>query len=372
MMMIKNQSLSDYYKKLQWRLTMICVVTSWIIIGIYNVFIISAERREGQHFHETLTTAVSWKSSTTCALYSEQSDVWSIPAANNFRPVEPPVVIEQGFGQYRNRLFERLIILGVIASIITGIGIYYLIGFILKPAKKFAQEQEDFIANASHELKTPLATIKTEIASLDGEKNLTHNLRESLEIIESEINTMSDLVRNLLTLSTISHQRKIDKIILSDYLQEKICRYRKTANKKNLEVVLEKNLPDVAIETDRQKLSQIIDILWNNAVKYSRPQTTIKFDLVKKSGHLRLLIINQGAGVSLADQEQIFQRFYRATSHEVSSCSGSGLGLAIAKDLAHELKLDLILVDGDPQKTTFALIFDKYLTLKTDNHPINS
>lgn len=261
---------------------------------------------------------------------------------------------------------EKLVLLGIIISIISGIGIYYLIGFILKPAKKFAQEQEDFIANASHELKTPLATVKTEIASLDDEKSLSHDARESLDVIESEVNTMSDLVKNLLALSTISHQQKIEKINLSDLLRERAHKYHRLAEKKKLHVVLGKTLP-VVVKTDRQKLLQILDILWDNAQKYSYPDTTVEFNLSEKLNRLYLTITNQGVGVNEADQAQIFQRFYRATNQEVSSRSGSGLGLAIAKKLADDLQLSLVLIDGRPQKTTFALIFDKYLTLDEDN-----
>lgn len=363
---MQHLPIGDYYKNLQWRLTLICVLASWTVIGAYNIFIISAEQREGQHFHETLTTAVPWKSSTTCALYTETADFWSVPTSNNFRPLDAPTIVEKGFGQYRNRLLEKLILLGIIISIISGIGIYYLIGFILKPAKKFAQEQEDFIANASHELKTPLATVKTEIASLDDEKNISHNVRESLDVIASEVNTMSDLVKNLLALSTISHQQKIEKINLSDLLQERIHKYHRSAERKQLHVALGKSLP-IEVRTDRQKLLQILDILWDNAQKYSYPDTTVEFNLSEKSDRLYLTITNQGIGIDTADQTQVFQRFYRATNQEVSSRSGSGLGLAIAKKLADDLQLNLVLIDGRPQKTTFALIFDKYLTLDEDN-----
>ncbi|NCC71448.1 ATP-binding protein [bacterium] len=107
----------------------------------------------------------------------------------------------------------------------------------------------------------------------------------------------------------------------------------------------------------RNNIDQLnIDLLLDNAGKYSTTKTQIKIIIEKKKTHTQIQIINIGIGIPPKDQDKVFNRFYRLTDSQVQKETGSGLGLAIAKKLSQEIGAQLVLLDGSPTNTTFSLL----------------
>ena len=337
---LKHWVSDGYYKKLQLRLTLICVIISWGIILIFNGVIFATERFEGQRFQQMMIVEMRK------------------PLRNFYEGGPETVGIH--FQNYQDRFQTSLLVLN--AFILTAVTVmsYYLVGFLLRPARQFAHEQEDFIANASHELKTPLTTVKMEMEILKEEiKESKSDVKESVEIIEDEIKTMTRLVHNLLNMSTMMAQRPIkEKVDLNNLLIEKAKKNFALAKKKKIEIKFQPLKQAIMIESDKKKLEKIIEVLLDNAQKYAKEESAVQLELVKVKNGTKIRVINEGIGVRDEDVELIFKRFYRSTEEEVSKRSGSGLGLAIAQDLAEQIGARLVLASGLPQATVFELIFE--------------
>lgn len=205
--------------------------------------------------------------------------------------------------------------------------------------------QKRFIADASHELKTPIAVIKGMVEILNREDFDDEETRkEFLTQIDVEINRLNVLVKDLLQLSRLSMSNPIlerKKINLCTIIDKAIASLEKEAVKKGLQIKKEyQNQDDVFC--DPMRMQQVILNLLSNAIKYSDTGSiTLR---TSSRGHFYVLEVeDQGMGLSAEDQEKIFDRFYRVDDGRSRKSGGSGLGLAITKGIieAHSGKLEV-------------------------------
>lgn len=251
--------------------------------------------------------------------------------------------IQSDRAEGQGRLVASLIAVDIIVETTVLIIIVYASKRIVEPVKNSYERQKIFIANASHELKTPLAVIQANMEALEVDKENQH----WKDNIETEINHANKLVLDLLQLA------KMDTGSIMKSTTERVN--LNTEIKKRIEMFTPKfsgeihytSLPGSFIhQLPKQDILQILDILLDNAIKYGKQ--TLEINLTKTS----LSISNDGTKIKTEDLEKIFDRFYQTDK----SKEGSGLGLAIAKTLCEQNGWT-IKCSNQNNRTTFTVYF---------------
>ncbi|UOE94116.1 cell wall metabolism sensor histidine kinase WalK [Alkalihalobacillus sp. LMS39] len=205
--------------------------------------------------------------------------------------------------------------------------------------EKIEQERREFVANVSHELRTPLTTMKSYLEALeDGALQDEELAPRFLQVTQTETERMIRLVNDLLQLSKIDsrdYQLTLQKVDFHQYLHETVDRFEMIAKEKN--VTFKRKLPAFPseVQIDKDKITQVIDNIVSNALKYSPEGATITISLVNQGKNIRVGVADQGVGIPRESQAKIFERFYRVDKARARNVGGTGLGLAIAKELVH-------------------------------------
>lgn len=249
-------------------------------------------------------------------------------------PINPPDpdVIEEA----KTRVFEGLLGVNIVILIVSSVAGYFLAGRTLKPIAKMVDEQNRFITDASHELRTPITSLRAEMEV--GLRDSTLTLQGARDLLKSgleEVKNLQELSDSLLVLSQPEKQNGSSlfaAIPLSPIISEAIKKVKPLAVKKHIKI--HSNLQKVQVTADKQSLVQLFIILLDNAVKYSKAKKEIRVSSEKSDGRILVYVRDQGVGISKRDQEHIFDRFYRVdSSRSKDGVSGYGLGLSIAKNI---------------------------------------
>jgi len=244
----------------------------------------------------------------------------------------------------------------------------FLASMCLKPVEKAWEQQKNFIADASHELKTPLTVILTNNGILQSHKDET--VESQMQWIHStgeEASHMRELVEKLLLLAktdNMSRKNLFEDVNLSDIAMQSALQFEPVAFEKGVSLVtdIEK---DIYIKGDAVAINQIVHILLDNAVKYAGVGGEAVLTLKKKRAyHLKRFIgydiylsaKNTGAPIPEEDMPHIFERFYRSDKARTSG-SGYGLGLSICKNLASLHGADIDVTSDAENGTVFTVIF---------------
>jgi two-component system OmpR family sensor kinase len=239
-----------------------------------------------------------------------------------------------------------------------------------REVKTSRQAQRDFVANVSHELKTPLTSIQGfSQAILDGTADDEMNRYRAVEIINSEINRMSRLVDELLDLARIeSGQIKMlrEPVDLAEVLEACVEKFVLRAREGDIELALE--APTLPLVTgDKDRLAQVFTNLLANALEHTPPtgKVVIKAQEVKKkrspktalASAIEITVTDTGVGIPSEDLAHIFERFYQVDKSRAGKDRGIGLGLTIAKQIieAHEGQIRAESVEGLGTKFTVDL-----------------
>jgi two-component system phosphate regulon sensor histidine kinase PhoR len=217
--------------------------------------------------------------------------------------------------------------------------------------------RRDFVANVSHELKTPLTAIRGLVETLLDDHEMDPAVRSSfLERIRDQAARLSTLVGDLLTLARIESQEHASERVRIDLrgpLRECAARFGPLCAEKRIELSL--SLPDERVETlaDEESLRQILDNLTDNAVKYTPAGGRVSLALERRAERVLIEVRDTGIGIEPRDQERIFERFYRVDKARSRELGGTGLGLSIVKHLALSLGGDIGLESQPGAGSTF-------------------
>ena len=258
----------------------------------------------------------------------------------------------------KDDLINILLLSDLIIIILTLFVAYATSKKTLAPLEESYKKQARFVADAAHELRTPLAVMKagSEVI-LRNERNIneyTKFIKESLE----EVERLTNLSNDLLFLAQ-NNKRKINlmsKISLSEICKKQIEIIEVYANTKNISIEhsIEDNLIILGYKDDIIRLT--INLL-KNSIDYNKPMGKIKVCLNKKSDKIILSIIDTGIGIKKEDLSLIFERFYKSDNSRSQNSSGTGLGLPIVKEIVEEHN-GLIKVESTEGKgSTFIVIF---------------
>lgn len=205
--------------------------------------------------------------------------------------------------------------------------------------------RQDFVANVSHELKTPLASIKAYTETLlDGAMEDPDVSERFLGQIDEQADRLDDLIRDLLSLARIESQQDVfdfHPLPLVPFVRERVESQRNRAEAQSIGLRFESTASESdPVYADEEALRQILDNLIDNAIKYTsspdgrgRVQVTCRRD----RGNLAVDVVDNGIGIARDEQERIFERFYRVDKARSRAMGGTGLGLSIVKHLVQTL-----------------------------------
>jgi len=219
--------------------------------------------------------------------------------------------------------------------------------------------KEDFISNVSHELKTPLSLIGmfSEIL-VTGRVKSDEARYEYYEVIHNESERMGRLVNNLLDFAGLERDRKrkyFEKTDIPALVKEGLEAYRYELQKEGFQLSadIDASIPETL--ADPNAISMAFFNLLDNSMKYSGEQKEIRITVCQANGSIQLSVADKGLGIPSAEQQKIFEKFYRGSSARIRRTRGSGIGLAITKQVA-EMHGGEVSVDSQPGKgSTFTL-----------------
>lgn len=242
----------------------------------------------------------------------------------------------------------------ILLEVLAGYISIMLTRWLVRPVEEAFNKQRQFVFDASHELKTPLAVI---IASAE---MLEKNPKEKkwLSNIKSEADRMNKLVINLLDLAkteSLPSKLKYSTVNLSKETERSILTFEGLVFEKNLEI--DYDIEDnIEFSCDLDKIKELLSILLDNAIKHSYDNAKIRVNLFKEKENIILEVINNGDDIPKDKQNKIFERFYRVDEARNRNENRYGLGLAIAKNIV-DIHQGKISVTSSNNYTTFKVIF---------------
>lgn len=245
-------------------------------------------------------------------------------------------------------------VIGLIGYAIIFVISILLAKWVTKPVEKVWNEQKQFIADASHELKTPLTVIMTN-AEMMNDRSYTESDRVNFtKNILSTSKRMRGLVESLLELARLDNNRTLMKFVTVDYsklINDSILPFESLFYENETE--LSSDIDEgISVEGDKDKLRQVVNILLDNALKYSDPAGKVTVSLKRQSANCILSVSGPGAPLSKEDCENIFKRFYRVDQSRNDGQS-YGLGLSIAESIVSEHNGKIWAESGNGRNTFF-------------------
>lgn len=205
--------------------------------------------------------------------------------------------------------------------------------------EKEERERRLFVSNVSHELRTPLTSVKSYLEALDEGALYEPVAPDFIKVSLDETNRMMRMVTDLLHLSRIDNATShfdvelINFTAFITFILNRFDKIRAQDQEKKYELVRDYPITSVWIEIDTDKMTQVIDNILNNAIKYSPDGGKITVSMKTTDDQMILSISDQGLGIPKEDLPKIFDRFYRVDKARSRAQGGTGLGLAIAKEI---------------------------------------
>ncbi len=283
--------------------------------------------------------------------------LFSLASRQFDRPIEPHgtqriivapsddllALLNQRAADARAELFLNLVVLNLA---MLGFGLWlstYLAGGTMEPIEKAMREQIQFVSDASHELRTPLTALSSlnevvlrrtkKISDAEARELATQNMQETnkLYMLTSSLLGLVNADQQQVTLSPVDLQQAV-----SDAMEHIIS----AAQEKSIEV--EDTTPKAHVQSQSERLMQVIKVLLENAVKYSHPGGVVRVYATVHGSVVVLHVADTGVGIAEQDMPHIFSRFYRADqSRNKEQHDGYGIGLAIAKSISDQLGMNL-------------------------------
>lgn len=204
----------------------------------------------------------------------------------------------------------------------------------LDDMRNIEQRRQEFVSNVSHELKTPLTSMKVLAESLVGQQGVPEELyQEFLHDINSEIDRENEIITDLLNIVRLDRKEgemQIAQVSINELLEIVMRRLRPIAKERNVEMIFE-SFRSVLAEVDEVKLSLVFTNLIENAIKYNKEGGMVKVSLNADHRYFYVRVEDTGLGIPEEAKKYIFDRFYRVDKARSRETGGTGLGLAIAK-----------------------------------------
>jgi len=268
--------------------------------------------------------------------------------------------LEQRQVQYteaKERILVRLIVINGFILISGGFISYYFARRTLKPIEEAHEALERFTADASHELRTPITVMQTEIEVALSDPGLT--LPEAKEQLESNLEELAKLTylsEGLLRLAQLDNNDLTRaKTSVKPLVNSVIDQVKPLADKKGI-VIKHSTVADATIAAETTSISEALMIIIENAIKYSPEKSVVTISVKKDVNQVSIAVSDKGRGIKKADQAHIFERFYRTDKARTKqTTSGYGLGLSIAKNIVELHKGTISVASTINKGSTFTI-----------------
>jgi signal transduction histidine kinase len=248
---------------------------------------------------------------------------------------------------------------GSMFVIVFSVGAYYLHSSINKE-QKLQEQKKNFLLSVTHELKSPLASIKILLQTIQ-KRNLTRE--QALDFIDKsllDIERLDDMVENMLLASKIDNRSytfpkaEFNLSVLVDSIVNRLQVTKCDCNQQIIDAEIE---PKIEITGDKFALTSVVTNLVENAIKYSSPCETVAVKLFSKEGKIHLQVADHGIGIADDEKSRIFDRFYRVGSEDTRNTKGTGLGLFIVKQVLDKHEATIRVKDNRPAGSIFEVEF---------------
>lgn len=229
-----------------------------------------------------------------------------------------------------------------------------------KREAELSQQQQNFLSSVSHELKSPIASTKLQLQTLQKHELPREKQKEIIANAINDTERLNNLVEDILLAAKIEnsiYSLHKEKYNLSDYINEGMNQTIESFHYKQ-KVVLDIE-PSIYMDIDRTNFPSIILNLFENAVKYSPENTTITISLKKQNHKIILSFADQGEGISDKEKANIFRKFYRVGNEGTRKTKGTGLGLYIVNYLVEQHNGTISVKDNSPKGSIFEIIFNE-------------
>ena len=240
---------------------------------------------------------------------------------------------------HSRKIIETSVIISAIALVIIYLIAKKISKFIVKPVQDAFEKQKQFISDASHELKTPLAVIEANADVLEEE----NGKNKWLDYIQNEIQSMDKLINELLLLTKIEDAPNIQekKIFnVSKEVEMNVLLFESMAYEKNVKLN-SKIENDVMMNGNKEDIKHILSTLIDNAIKHTESWDDVIVELIKEKNEIDISVKNKGKEIPEEEREKIFERFYRVDKSRNRNEKRYGLGLSIAKSTVQKYNGDI-------------------------------
>ena len=203
-------------------------------------------------------------------------------------------------------------------------------------ARRLDETRRDFVANISHELKTPIGAIGLLAETLQGATDDPEAVLKFASSLQREASRLGHIVQEIIELSRLQAATEVKnstEIRLADLISDSLERVRILAESKNMRLVADLD-DSILIEVSYEQIATAITNLFENAINYSDPGGQVGISLKRADNFAEIVVTDSGVGIALEDQARIFERFYRVDPSRSRETGGTGLGLAIVKHIA--------------------------------------
>ena len=228
-------------------------------------------------------------------------------------------------------------------------------------SQRLEEMRKEFVANVSHELKTPITTIKsyseTLLCGALEDKEIARNF---VQVIENEADRMASLVKDLLQLSHMDFEKVVwdmDHVDLKEIVSDSVKKLEVYFKEKNQSLVLDQSDDRVPIYADRGKIQQVVINLISNAIKYTPENGRIKISTQIVDKNAIFVVEDSGIGIPKEDINRIFERFYRVDKGRSRAQGGTGLGLSIARNIIKQHKGNIRVASELEKGSIFSVYF---------------
>ncbi len=203
-------------------------------------------------------------------------------------------------------------------------------------ARRLDETRRDFVANISHELKTPIGAIGLLAETLQGATDDPEAVLKFASSLQREASRLGHIVQEIIELSRLQAATEVKNSAecrLADLISDSLERVRILADSKNMRLVADLD-DSIFIDVSYEQIATAITNLFENAINYSDPGGQVGISLKRVDNFAEIVVTDSGVGIALEDQARIFERFYRVDPSRSRETGGTGLGLAIVKHIA--------------------------------------
>ncbi|MGF7081872.1 sensor histidine kinase [Mucilaginibacter sp. UYCu711] len=248
---------------------------------------------------------------------------------------------------------------GSMFVIVLSFGAYYMHRSINRE-RKLQEQKKNFLLSVTHELKSPLASIKLLLQTIQKRDLTKAQIQDFIGKSLLDIERLDDMVENMLLASKIenrSYSFPKASFSLSVLVDSIVNRLQLTKCDGSMKIINAEIEPKIEFTGDKFALTSVVTNLVENAIKYSGPCEPVDVKLFQKEGKIYLHVADHGIGISDAEKSRIFDKFYRVGSEDTRNTKGTGLGLYIVKQVLDKHEASIRVKDNRPVGSIFEVVF---------------